>query len=362
LLALRAREKTTANCGTSVALSAIMPIQEFNRGSGRWLSTPIHQLGLQIAGTPLEPILVDFQEELRRVGITRIQPHFYLSTEWGVPFGTISIAIPFYLAHPELTALHAERIGHIEGFNRADILRYLRHEMGHVINYGYQLYERPEWVQHFGSITQPYEEEYRTEPFSRRYVRHLPGWYAQKHPDEDWAETFAVWLTPGRDWRADYMDWPHALAKLEYCERLMAMLRECDPLITAKELDEDVTELTASLEQYYGDGNPKPIIFPRGLGGALRAIFEDLDATNGEPRPSASALIHELERELSANVYRWTGHFPERTRLLVRHLAEVADRLTLHYAQQREREAVIALTTLVTALAMNHVHRGSYLP
>lgn len=339
-----------------------MPYQEFNRTGGRWLSTPIHQLGLQIAGTPLEPILADFQDELRRAGITRIHPHFYLSTEWGVPFDTVSIAIPFYLAHADLTALHAERAGHVEGFNRADILRYLRHEMGHVINYGYQLYERPEWVQRFGSITQPYEEEYHTEPFSRRFVRHLPGWYAQKHPDEDWAETFAVWLTPGRDWQADYAEWPEALAKLEYCDRVMAELRDREPVVTATESDEAVTELTASLEQYYGDTTPRPIIFPRGLGGALRAIFEDLDEPNNRARRPASVLIRELERDLSANVYRWTGHFPERTRLLVRHLAEVADRLDQHYAPEHERDAVMALTTLVTALAMNHVHRGSYLP
>src|SRR4029453_6448977 len=125
-------------------------------------------------------------------GITRVRPHFYLSTEWGVPSGSVSIAIPFYLARLVLIVLPARRLGHVEGANRPDILRYLRHEMGHVVNYAYQLYEEEDWVKHFGSMTQPCLEEYRPEPFSRRYVRPLPGWYAQKHPDEDWAETFAV--------------------------------------------------------------------------------------------------------------------------------------------------------------------------
>ena len=131
-----------------------------------------------------------------------------------MPFETVAIAIPFYLARADLTAIHAERAGHIEGFDRADILRYLRHEMGHVVNYAYRLHETEEWVEQFGSITQPYLDEYRLEPFSRRYVRHLPGWYAQKHPDEDWSETFAVWMTPGLNWRDEYLEWPEALAKL----------------------------------------------------------------------------------------------------------------------------------------------------
>jgi len=77
-------------------------------------------------------------------------------SEWGVPFETVAIAIPFYLAHPDLTALHAERVGHVEGFDRTDILRYLRHEMGHMLNYAYRLYDQEEWVKQFGSITQPY--------------------------------------------------------------------------------------------------------------------------------------------------------------------------------------------------------------
>ena len=158
---------------------------------------PIRDLRLTIDGTRLQPVIEEFRAELASRGITKLVPRFHLSTEWGVPFGTVVIGIPFYLARPELTELHGEQVGHIEGFNRADILRYLRHEMGHVINYAYKLYDLEAWVKLFGSITQPYREEYRPQPFSRRFVRHLPGWYAQKHPDEDWSETFAVWMTPG---------------------------------------------------------------------------------------------------------------------------------------------------------------------
>lgn len=323
---------------------------------------PIRDLGLKIAGTRLEPVIDEFREELAKSGI-KVVPRFHLSTEWGVPFGTVVIGIPFYLAHPDLTALHGEQVGHIEGFNRADILRYLRHEMGHVMNYAYKLYDREAWVKLFGSITQPYREDYRPQPFSRRFVRHLPGWYAQKHPDEDWSETFAVWMTPGRDWRADYAQLPTALAKLEYCARTMVELGE--PIVTATELDEDVSGIHYSLEQYYQNYAADSEAGAAGLDGDLRAIFDDLQETDDgsahETRPAAE-LIRRHERQLMAAVFRWTGHFPEKTRSLVRHLAKRAEALKQVYPREAEEEAVVAVTTLVTSLAMNFVHRGAYFP
>jgi hypothetical protein len=327
---------------------------------------PIRDLKLAIADTRLAPVIEEFRAELKGYGIRRVAPEFYLSTEWGVPFGTVVIGIPFYLARPELTELHGEEVGHIEGFNRVDILRYLRHEMGHVLNYAYKLYDDEDWVKLFGSITQPYREEYRPQPFSRRFVRHLPGWYAQKHPDEDWAETFAVWMTPGGDWRADYAQFPTALAKLEYCAQTMAKLSTIDPLVTATELDEDVGQLNYSLRDYYKDYSAESESGAAGLDGDLRAIFDDLadaklQGTDQEARPAA-ALIRRLERQLIADVFRWTGHFPEKTRSLMRYLAKRADALQQVYPHAAESQATVGVTVLVTSLAMNFVDRGAYFP
>ena len=327
------------------------------------LGTPIRDLGLAIEGTDLEPLVEEFRRELSQVGITRLKPHIYLSDEWGVPIETIAIGIPFYLARADLTALHAERAGHIEGAGRAEFLRYLRHEMGHVVNYAYRLYEMPDWVAQFGAMTQPYLEEYHPEPFSRRFVRHLPGWYAQKHPDEDWAETFAVWLTPGLDWRAEYGAFPAVLAKLEFCDSTMNALRSRDPIVVAIERDDDVSQLEDSLAIHYeNETEDEPL--PPGLDGALRTIFDDAtvdDPTRPVARLPAHGLILLMEPELVANVFRWTGHFPDRTRRLLRHLAERARVLNQVYSVDREVATTVAVTTLVTALAMNHVHRGTYL-
>jgi hypothetical protein len=339
------------------------PQSQFREGTP--FGVPIRDLGLSISGTSLEPVLEEFKRELEARGIRPI-PHFYLSTEWGVPFGTISLAIPFYLARPDLTAIHAERAGHLEGAGRAALLRYLRHEMGHVVNYAYKLYESSDWIKLFGSITQPYLDEYHAQPFSRRFVNHLPGWYAQKHPDEDWSETFAVWLTPSFDWRTAYSTWPDALAKLEYCDVTMAALRGKEPLVTEIDPDEAVEAVDWSLQEYYEDDESEQEAMPPALDAALRTIFEDLDTpedhTSNAARLPAADLIRQHQLDIIANVYRWTGHFPERTRSLLLHLAARAEALQQQYPADRDAEAAVAVTALVTSLAMNYVLRGSYIP
>lgn len=337
-----------------------LPIHEANP----W-KTPLRDLGLTIRSTPLEYVLHDFLNELKQRGLTRVEPKFYLSTEWGVPFGTISIAIPFYLARADLTKLHAERGGLVEGVGPADILRYLRHEMGHVFNYAYKLYEEAEWVRHFGDINQDYVEEYRPQPFHPDFVRHLPGWYAQKHPDEDWAETFAVWMTPNFDWRRRYAAASTALAKLDYCDRTMQVLRDREPLVVEEELDEDVGAIGSSLDDFYQEHVPLGGAVPPEVDDALQTIFGELPAAvdpSAQDPHAAAMLIRRLEHKLATEVFRWTAYFPERTRVLLRLLAERAEALHLVYPAERETEATAALAAFVTALAFSQSSRAQPKP
>jgi hypothetical protein len=172
-------------------------------------------------------------------------------------------------------------------------------------------------------------------------------------------------MTPGRDWRADYAQLPTALAKLELCAAITHEIESSEPLVTAAEPHEDVRELAISVQDYYrnlpAEGEPGAA----GLDGDLRSIFDDLlteepDA-NKEMLP-AGALILKLERQLMADVFRWTGHFPEKTRSLVRDLAKRADALRQVYPRGAESQAGVSVTILVTSLAMNFVHRGAYFP
>ncbi len=320
--------------------------------SNEILDRPIRDLNLSIAGSRLEPIVDEFLREVRAVGLEKVAPTLYLSTEWGVPDGTIAVAIPFYLASAELSDWHEAQAGHLEGRDAADILRYLRHEMGHVVNYAYLLFRSPEWERLFGAMTTPYREDYRPSPFSRDFVRHLPGWYAQKHPDEDWAETFAVWMTPGLDWRSEYADWPQALSKLDFCDATMRAVSGREPLITSADRDEDVSEVSYSLNDFYAGLRVADTPPPSGIDGSLRAIFEDRSAsTTGARR--ASALIREHSAIIAAEVFRWTGVFPEATRPILLHLADRAEVLDKVYRLDRERSTLVALTAMVTALALH---------
>ena len=94
----------------------------------------------------------------------------------------------------------------------------------------------------------------------------------------------------------------------------------------------------------------------------LEPAGHDASADGDGLKEQVKAAMNRLERDLMTNVYRWTGHFPERTRTLVRHLARRAEELGQVYAADREAQAIIGVTTLVTALAMNHVYGRNYLP
>src|SRR4051812_1848732 len=212
------------------------------------LSRPIRELGLRVEGSTLERYVQQLYAELEGRGLSRFRPGVYLSDEWACPDREPVIGVPFYLADPKLQALE-RAVNDLE--DEREILMYLRHEAGHAFNYAYMLYESKEWLDLFGPFDRPYLDDYTPVPFSRKYVRHIAGWYAQKHPDEDFAETFAVWLTPDSDWRRRYAGWP-ALKKLQYVERIARELATLPPRkapeVAVRELP--VEEMGATLEQF----------------------------------------------------------------------------------------------------------------
>src|ERR1043165_3816697 len=167
------------------------------------LKMRICDLKVQIAGSELEARIARFHRELGEKGIV-LKPLCYLGDEWFCAEGAANIAIPFYLAHPRLKRLEEKMMMEVEGGTEAWCMRLLRHEMGHVMNHAYLLAKDKEWQKIFGPPSLEYSESFRARPYSKRFVRHLEGWYAQSHPEEDFSETLAIWLTPEVDWRSQY--------------------------------------------------------------------------------------------------------------------------------------------------------------
>jgi hypothetical protein len=327
------------------------------------LGRTISELGLTIRGTRVERLTERLHEELSARGIA-FRPPVYLSDQWGCPDGTPLIGVPFYLADERLERIEAEESGAVEGDEEA--MRYLRHEAGHAINYAFRIHERPDFTRWFGDYARPYAEHYPADPLSRDHVRHILGWYAQKHPDEDFAETFAVWLTPELDWRTEYDGWG-ALAKLEWLDGVMrevASLTPDTPALTDDDLP--VESMHWTVADHYADDEPLPVGDARQFDGDLRRIFASAhDAPDGEP---ASRFLLRHEGESVARVSYWAGVRPTAVRTLTAALAERAERLGLHVSGL-EATTLIELTAFQTAVLMHwrstHIlraTRGEVLP
>jgi hypothetical protein len=190
--------------------------------------------------------------ELAARGIL-LEPHFWFSDEWFSPDGIPGVAIPFYLAHPRLERLERRMSRSVEGGNATGLMQILRHEAGHVVDTAFRLRRRKLWRQHFGSPTEKYPAQYAADPSSRAHVRHLDGWYAQAHPAEDFAETFAVWLSPRSAWRRRYAETP-ALAKLEAMDHLMRDVRGHRPAVRSADRIEPVATNELTLREHYRRG------------------------------------------------------------------------------------------------------------
>src|SRR6201994_571923 len=213
------------------------------------LSLRFCDLQLAIKGTELAQAIERLYGELSMRGI-RFRPHCWLAQEWFSPDGIPGIAIPFYLANERLMRLERHFMREVEGGNRNWLMRILRHEAGHAVDSAYRLRRLKSWREAFGPASLPYPDPYRPRPGSRRFVQHLGAWYAQAHPTEDFAETFAVWLKPNSAWRREYLGWP-AYAKLEYIDELFGEIGDAKPIVTDGTRIEHIANERRTLREHY---------------------------------------------------------------------------------------------------------------
>jgi putative zinc-binding metallo-peptidase len=287
--------------------------------------------------------------ELQKRGIVAL-PHVWLSEEFFTPDGTLGFAVPFYLAHPRLMRLERSQMLEVEGAGEAESRRIFRHEAGHCLDEAYAFYQRDRYRELFGDAHQGYPTSYQPKPDSRDYVINLAGWYAQGHPVEDFAETFAVWLNPYCDWRADYKGWPRALRKLDYVNELIAEIAGKQPIMANKREVEPLRSLTHTLRQHY---ETKRAYFawpwPANYDLDLRRIFSDA-AQHGKG-PLATRFLRHKRALLRDRITEGTGVHAYAVDQLLRQMIARCQSLGLHVVDTPEItiEKLLVLLTMQTA-------------
>jgi hypothetical protein len=329
------------------------------------LNTRICDLELRFEDTLLSRCMQKLRDELARKRL-QFQPRHYFTCggdEWGCPDRVPVIGIPFHLADNRLVRIERE-MGYTT-YDRKDLMFLLRHEAGHAINYAYELFDLPEWTELFGDFykTYPANFKFKFNPSSRNYVRSQgePKYYAQAHPDEDFAETFAVWLTPRSNWRRSYRNWP-SLKKLEFVDTLMMEIRDRKPNVLSGPLDSPYDSKTYTLIEYYGEDLDN--FKDKALGlydEELSRIFPG--TTNGHRRTlPAKDLIRKNRRFLICTIAEWTG---AREKVVIPVISKFFRRcreLNLKLPPEEESYSLASLTALGTTVVMNYLHTGRYIP
>lgn len=324
------------------------------------LALRICDLGVRIEGSEIEPQLADFYRLLEARGIA-LRPACYLGDEWFSPTGVPAIAIPFFLAHPRLKELEMAQMMDVEGGEPEEFQKLLRHECGHAIDHAYRLSERPGHAEVFGSSDADYNvETYFPRPYSKSFVQHLPNWYAQAHPDEDFAETFAVWLADDPEtWRARYKG-TKALQKLEYVDHLMNDIKTAPPRVTNGRRRSNAAKLRKTLARYYAERRKLfAEDFPDFYDADLRAIFARAAAAGGPGKETAARMMRRHRAELVASLDRWTGQRKYMVNMLVNKLIKRCQALKLR-APEDSTHLLLDLTAYLAGMLTNHLYTGKF--
>ncbi len=321
------------------------------------LDVRICDLGLTIESSWLAPRIAQLLEELRARGLT-FEPHFWLSSEWFTPDGVPGVAVPFYLAHPRLKALEESLMLEVEGGTHEWCMQILRHEAAHAFDNAYELRRRRRRVRLFGRPSTPYPEFYLPKPYSKSFVVHLDSWYGQSHPDEDFAETFAVWTTPDSQWRERYKDRPTALRKLEYMDELMREIAGKAPTVSTRRTVEPLNRLRTTLGRHYKKKREHyGIEYPDFSDRDLRRLFSARPEYRHNPK--ASRFIHRIRRDVRRLVAEWTGLYQYTIDKVIEDMIQRSDELDLRLRYPEERTK-LDFTILVTVQTMNHLHSGRF--
>jgi hypothetical protein len=345
-------------------LSAVVAAHRASRFEPEWADWPDERLldvrmcdlGIAVKTSGLGVFIRQLHRELRQHGI-RFRPYFWLSDDWYTPDGVTGVAIPFYMAHPRLARLELAQIFEVEGGTSEWCMRILRHECAHALDNAYRLRRLKRRQKLFGSSSKKYPEYYTPRPYSRRFVMHLEPWYAQSHPDEDFAETFAVWLTPDYPWRKRYAGWP-ALRKLEYVDQLIAEIGTREPPVRTRRRVDPLSALEKTLRDHYREKRERyGLDYPNVYDRDLRRLFSDAPQFKGNL--SAARFVRRVRRDVRRTVARWTNEYQYTIKQVLDDIVGRCRELDLHL-RGSEEQAKLDFMVLLAVQTMHYIHSGRH--
>ena len=321
------------------------------------LNARVCDLPVEIKGTWLEGCVQQLYSELEAKGLA-FKPECYLADEWLTPQNETCIGIPFYLAHPVLLRLEKKFMIDAEGETKDWCMKLLRHEAGHAICYAYRFHRRQTWKKTFGPYSAEYKETYKYRPYSKNYVRHLDGYYAQYHPEEDFVETFAVWLTPDMDWMQQYKGWK-ALEKLNYVEHLMAEIKAKPPLVKSSRKFWQASAMTMKLTRFYQNKRKYwAEDFPDFYDPFLRRVFVE-KSEEDKGLVMAADIIQKFRKNIIKSVSAYSGEKKYIISDLLKRIQTRSKELNL-YARDEESVVALHLNGYITSLVMNYLYTGRF--
>jgi hypothetical protein len=185
-------------------------------------------------------------------------------------------------------------------------------------------------------------------------VQHLGAWYAQAHPTEDFAETFAVWLKPHSAWRREYLGWP-AFAKLEYIDRLAADIGDAKPAVIDRSRIEDVADETRTLRQHY-EHKLARYRLPRRSGADELLMKVFTTAPRRGSAPKAARVLREMRIGLRKQFARRAAFSEYLVHQVLRLMIERCETLDL-YVRGSRRELKTQLVWVIARLAESYEER-----
>jgi hypothetical protein len=303
-------------------------------------------LDLKLEDSRLEPLIETLYKDLEKKGIN-FKPHVWISEDWFSMDGIPGIAVPFYIVHKRLGKLCTKFGLEAEGLSHSDALKLLRHESGHAIDNAFKLRLIRQRQKLFGLSSMDYPESYVPNKEAACFVSHLNPWYAQAHPDEDWAETFATWLTPNSNWKKVYQD-SHALVKLYFMDEVMKGLNGKVPLVQKNQQPGNINFNRRKLKTFFTEkmeSLKSKVTVPWMI--HVGRLFDVKKNLKKSKLISAQKFMIENKYDFAQKIALWTGH---NSYTILQNLNEIESKCEDLYLVNSYKETEIQMLNLMTAL------------